>query len=253
MPSLLLTSLTRGADGVHVHERGRGLDGHGADVQPGHDALHVGPVVGGQLDGGLQAVDGSVLAVAGIGGAGDDTGQLGAPGLGVVGGGVERDAGEAVVLPALEYCLDAGSLVLVPVHLADVAGGTVDDDVDLPVHVLQGSGDRDAGGVERLDALVGDVYVVSLGQRGLGLEVRPGLGDSDQLHVVLFGDCGRHSLSDGPVSVDCNPDFSHVVYLVERIACASLKVTGGTQPHERIGHCQLRCLSINQFYILVKY
>ena len=59
-------------DGVDVHQGGGGLDRHCVDVQPGHDALHIGSVMGGQFDGGLKAVDGSVLAVTGIGGTPDD-------------------------------------------------------------------------------------------------------------------------------------------------------------------------------------
>ena len=151
-----------------------------------------------------------------------------------------------MVLTALEYGLDAGGLVLVPVHLADVTGSAVDDDVDLPVHVLQGSGDGDSCGVERLDALVGDVDVVSLGQCGLGLEVRSRLGDPDELHVVLFGDRGRHPLSDSPVSVDCNPDFCHVVYLVERIACASLNFIDARKRSKDFGCRKVRFDSITE-------
>ena len=165
----------------------------------------------------------------------DDTGQLGAPGLGVVGGGVERDTREAVVLPALEYRLDASGLVLVPVVLPDVAGRAVDHDVDLSVHVLQGSGYGDSGGVERLDALVGHIDVVSLGQSGLGLEVRSCLCDPDELHVILLCDRGCHSLSDGPVSVDCNPDFCHVVYLWNGLPAFLKTLRAEPDSSERVG------------------
>ncbi len=224
-------------DGVDVHEGGGRLDGHGVDVKPWHDALDVGPVVGGEAHGRLQSVYRAVLAVPGVGRAPDDghigvldleflvngvqgpqepggvaghhAGKLGAPGFGVVGGGVERDPGEAVVLPSLEYRLDAGGLVLVPVHLPHVAGGAVHHDVHLGVHVLEGPGDLDAGVGEGLHALVRDVYVVAFPNGGERFEVRPGLGDSDELHVVLRGHRGRDPFADGSVSVDSNPDFRH--------------------------------------------
>ena len=61
-----------GDDGLHVHQGGGCLHGHGVDVEPGHDALNVRTVVRRELDGGLQPVDGAALAVARIDGAPDD-------------------------------------------------------------------------------------------------------------------------------------------------------------------------------------
>ena len=114
-----------------------------------------------------------------------------------------------MLLPALEDGLDAGGLVHVPVVLPDVAGGAVDDDVDLAEHVLDGAGIFHAGLLEGLDALLGDVEAVSFRERVQSLVVGPGLGDAHELHVVLLGDGRGHPLAYSAVTVDSNPDLSH--------------------------------------------
>ena len=52
---------------MDVHKGGRDLHCHGADVEPGHDALYIGSVVGREFDDRFDGVDGTVLAVVGIG------------------------------------------------------------------------------------------------------------------------------------------------------------------------------------------
>ena len=120
-----------------------------------------------------------------------------------------------MVLSSLEDGLDSCGLVHVPVELADGAGGAVDHDVDLAEHVRDGARYGDAGLGESLDALLGDVQAVSLGQRILGFVVGPRLRDTDELHVVLLGDGGRHPLTDRAVSVDSNPDLRHLNNLAD--------------------------------------
>ena len=114
-----------------------------------------------------------------------------------------------MLLSSLEDSLDSGGLVFGLVLLSEVSGGGVDHDVDLADEVVDGSGDLDSCLIELLHVLCGYVEGDTCGDGGLGLEGGPGLGHSDELHVVLHADCGCHPLSDGTVSVYSDLDFSH--------------------------------------------
>ena len=129
-----------------------------------------------------------------------------------------------MVLPALEYGLDAGGPVHVPVVLPDGSGSAVDHDVDLAEHVPDGPVDVDPGLGERLDALVGDVEAVSFGEGLLGLEVGTGLRHSDELHIVLLADRRCDPLSYRAVPVYRDPDLRHGMYLAVAIADALISV-----------------------------
>ncbi len=132
-----------------------------------------------------------------------------------------------MVLPALEYGLDPGGLVHVPVVLADGAGSAVDDDVNLPEHVADGAVNRNAGLGERLDALLGDIEPVSLGNGVPGLVVGPGLGDPNELHVRLLGDGRGDPLPYRAVTVDTDPDLRHLIYLDRANVGALISVIEG--------------------------
>ena len=110
-------------------------------------------------------------------------------------------------LAPLEDGLHPGLLVQGPVLRPHPGRGGVNHHVGLREHLFDAAGDGQVGLLEaRPCGHVGEVErIPALGRyEGLGAGVH--LGDPDHLHVVLGGHCVRDPLSDGTVSVDCDPD-----------------------------------------------